>query len=267
MSHKLQIGLVNIMPNALEYEAMIRASLAGEGVHCDLHPIRLDSHGYRSSGTAIGNYKSFGDVVSRTALDLLILTGAPVEHLPYEEIHYWGEIQQILAYARQHLRSVMGICFGGLAVARFLGVDKRVRGDKLFGVHRLLPASRDAAHLMGEHEPMHMALSTWAVLDEAQVAAAAAAGNGLRTLARHPEAGPIVLATEDERFVMVLGHPEYTLDTLRQEWQRDIPKGIAYTREVHEHDFAAMAERLERSTPPVLSNWVRHHRMARQLVD
>ena len=262
---RLQIGLVNIMPNARDYEQLLRAALGDERPHVDLHPIRLDSHDYRSSAAAIGDYPAFDEAVARTPLDLLILTGAPVEHLPYDEIRYWGEIQRILGYAQRHLRSVLGICFGGLAVARFLGVDKRVRDDKLFGVQPLQVAPDAMARsLLGRGDTPHLALSTWALLDEGE--ADAAARRGLRTLARHPDLGPLVLATQDERMVMVLGHPEYTVQTLYQEWQRDIPKGIAYTRDLDEHDFAAMAGLLEQHAPPILAHWVRHHRMACQAV-
>lgn len=254
---RLKLGLINIMPYADEYALSIGRALASVKDLYELYPIRLHSHEYRSSGLQVDRYLDFDELVRRVRLDLLLVTGAPVEHLPYEEIRYWDELHRIFTYAQTQVASVLGICFGGLAIGRFLGIDKRVLGDKLFGVHRLAVAAGSERYVGSGRRHIELALSTWALLDEGQVTRARQ--GTVRTLARHAELGPLLLATQDDRFVMVLGHPEYTVERLQHEWQRDLPKGIAYTRRFTTPSFAEMGRRLQEGGSPILENWLRSH--------
>jgi homoserine O-succinyltransferase/O-acetyltransferase len=260
---KLKLGLVNIMPNAQDYEQSIHNALAHTRHLFDLYPIRLRSHKYRDSD--LDRYFWLDDLTTRVPLDLLILTGAPVEHLPFEEVSYWNELRQLFTLARERLISTLGICFGGLAIAKFLGVEKRIFPEKCFGVHSVPVSPGGARYIGANRRHFNMALSTWALLDEDP--SKPLHDGTIQTLARHPQFGPLVLATRDHKFVMVLGHPEYSVDNLFKEWQRDVVKDIPYTRSFNEDSFTDMAWKLKTGASPILANWLRSHSSALRTSD
>jgi homoserine O-succinyltransferase len=255
-ARKLRVGLVNIMPNPEEYAKSIHYALAQENSLFDLLPIRLRSHRYRRS-RVVERYFWSHDVAARTPLDLLIVTGAPVEHRPFEEIRYWDELCELFTLAQERFISTLGICFGGLAIAGFLGMNKRVFSEKHFGVYSM-PVSPGGERYIGTgRRQLNMAMSTWALLDESQ--SAPLRNGSIQTLARHPTLGPLVLATANHKFVMVLGHPEYSVDHLFREWQRDLAKGIPYTCNFNRESFREMELRLKSGGSPILANWLRSH--------
>jgi homoserine O-succinyltransferase len=257
MSRKLNIGLVNIMPNALAYEYLLRNSLSSVIDQINIYPIKLETHQYGSSGLSIGHYHSFDELVQKVSLDLLIVTGAPIESLPYEEISYWKELSRIFTYAGHHFKSVMGICFGGLAVAKHLGMNKRVLSEKLYGVYRFSLGAGSGNYFPPDQTQFHMPVSTWAVLDES--AAENVAKGKVHGIAHHPETGYMILESNDRKFFMVMGHPEYTVDTLYQEWQRDSIKQIPYTVRFDQHAFTKMKRQLDSETGSLISHWVDSH--------
>lgn len=248
---KLQLGIVNIMPKAQEYASMLNAAFGQELAEADVHYIRLRDHPYRSSDVA--GYAFFDELIRDTQLDLLLMTGAPVEHLPFAEIHYMAELERILAYAAGHCKSVFGLCFGALALGKYLGVGKRQFDDKIFGVYAMQKTSAASA-FFAEEESIQLALSTWALLNEDELSAAKIP---LQAILTHPQWGHLMLASRDRRFVLMLGHPEYQADTLLQEWQRDTLKQIAYTRRFKEADFVEMGEQMRTAPCPLLRTWLR----------
>jgi homoserine O-succinyltransferase len=252
---RLRLGFVNIMPNAQSYEQSIHDALAETRHLYDLIPIRLRSCPYRSGPS--DRCLWLDDLIARAPLDLLIVSGAPVEHLPFEEISYWNELRQLLTLARERLISTLGICFGGLAMARFLGVPKRLVSEKCFGVHSVRVSPAGGRYFGDDRQHFNMALSTWALLDEER--SAALQDGAIQILARHPQFGPLVLATADDKFVMVLGHPEYSVDNLYKEWRRDVAKDIPYTRSFTRDSFADMALKLQTQASPILANWLSTH--------
>lgn len=260
---KLQIGLINIMPQASQYEALLLAGLRGQADYFDLHPIRLRSHSYHSSPGGPAGYRCYDEVQASVPLDLLIVTGAPVEHLPFEQIRYWPEIELILAHAQAQLRGVLGICFGGLAVGKFLGLEKVLRAEKAFGVRDLTLSAAGRQWLGVPGHDTCMPLSTWALFEPR--ALDAALGSHLQVLASDAQLGPVVVQSRDESFLMVLGHPEYSAETLRQEWRRDLERAIPYSAHYTESAFPAMAADIAQRSHPWLAHWIRKHHQASQL--
>ncbi|NVE00638.1 homoserine O-succinyltransferase [Massilia sp. BJB1822] len=263
MRHTVNIGLINIMPNVSQYESLIRNALNGLEDAITLHPIKLEEHQYKSSSMP-SNYRTFEETVAATQLDLLIVTGAPVEHLPFEEITYWDELCEIFRYAQKNLASVLGICFGGLAVARFLGIKKYTLNDKAYGVHSLLLNDESHRYFPAHQRTYDMPMSTWAALDACQVRQAL--GRSVRGIAYHMELGYTVLESVDHKFLMVLGHPEYTVQTLRDEWQRDLARGVAYAQQLAPEAFAEMESKLDGDSNKLIDRWVRSH-MAESLAE
>lgn len=214
-----RVGLVNIMPRLEQYEPLVIDPLRRADPNVEVVRIRLASHGYGSSdhGHLDRHYVTFD---AAGPLDGLVITGAPVEELPFEAVSYWPELAGILDHARSSIRSTLGLCWGGLALARIAGVPKLLYPKKLFGVyeHRVLVA--DHILLANQPEVFRCAHSRHAGIADAELERAARDGR-LRLLAHAPDTGYTLFETPDHRFVGHLGHPEYVADRLVFEWQRD----------------------------------------------
>ncbi len=159
------------------------------------------------------------------ALDGLIITGAPVEALPFEAVVYWEELSSLLERAREVVPSTLGLCWGALALARLLDIDKVVFEQKLFGVYPLEVA--DPQHpILGGLSPQFLCpQSRYSGLSVEDVHAAVAAGRA-RVLAGSQAAGPTILESADRRFLIHAGHPEYDADRLSFEYRRDTQAGV-----------------------------------------
>lgn len=214
-----RVGVVNLMPRAETYEPLIRAALPD----VELVWIRLDSHGYRSSDPAqlAARYVGYERAGS---LDALLLTGAPVETLAFDEVRYWPELRALLAHARARGTALMGVCWGAMALAKLHGIEKESLPRKVFGAYedgltlagrRLLPA------LGGRYR---CAQSRHAGLVDADVQRAEREGRVV-VLARGDVTGATLLASADGGVLMHLGHPEYEPARIAYEWSRDRAAG------------------------------------------
>ncbi|MFS2008234.1 homoserine O-succinyltransferase [Duganella sp. CT11-25] len=251
---KLQIGLLNIMPKAHDYEPQLREALADVGDHFVFQPVRLETHQYLSSAGNIANYRTF-DQVAAAGVDMLIITGAPVENLDFQDINYWPELSAIIARCVDAQVPLMGICFGGLALLHSLGVEKEVFAEKRFGVAELTPGDPGRARRYLDR-PCHMAVATWALPRRSSLAPLL--GDRLHSIAEHAEYGPLVLESHDNAMYIVLGHPEYRLQCLYDEWTRDKLRNFSHTRRFTEASFEQMAKLLGDRSTHLLSAWVRH---------
>lgn len=218
----VRVGVLNVMPKAESYEPYLLRPL----LHADalVEPVwlRLESHRYASSDAAHIQqyYRTFATAIGEQRLDGLILTGAPVEELDFEDVHYWRELTRILDFARRNLRSTLGLCWGGLALARVVGVDKILFPKKLFGVFqnrnldRSHPVSGEFDDVFSCAHSRHSGIADRELED--------ASDRGLvRLLSHAPETGYSIFESTDRRFLMHLGHPEYEASRLVHEWQRD----------------------------------------------
>jgi homoserine O-succinyltransferase len=206
-SGALRVGIINLMPAVEGYEPMLLEPLGRGGPWVEPVWLRLASHGYQSSDAKhlARHYRQFDDA---GALHGLILTGAPVEELPFEEVRYFEELRGLLECARGSIASTLGLCWGGMALAHLLGIAKVRFARKLFGVYPL-----------AGYGPC--AQSRHAGLDLAQLAEADRRGL-VRVLS-----GDTLLESRDRRYLMHLGHPEYTPARLRFEYLRDRELGRA----------------------------------------
>jgi homoserine O-succinyltransferase len=251
----LRVGIVNIMPRIEAYEPLLLRRL-GASAHV-VQPVfvRLETHAYTSSDRSHLDhfYRTFDQV---GPLDGLIVTGAPVEEVEFEEVHYWNELGAILREAQRTIRSTLGICWGGLALGSLLEIPKRLFPRKLFGVydHRvvldgdeLLPRERLAW--------LRCAHSRHSGSDEQALSRAVAAGR-VRVLASSPEAGTTVFSSPDHRFVAHLGHPEYEVDRLVFEWERDQAAGRTDVQRPHQVDLDAPQTTWREDSETFFARWL-----------
>jgi homoserine O-succinyltransferase/O-acetyltransferase len=223
---RLRIGILNIMPRLEAYEPSLLGPLSRVPRLIEPVFVRLESHGYGSSDQQhlARHYLPFDRVLAGGAIDGLILTGAPVEELPFKEVRYWRELGEILGYARGHVRSTLGICWGGLALGGLLGIEKTLFPRKLFGVfdNRVLVDGHPLLRAPGGSFRCAHSRHSGVVDDELE---RAQADGRVRLLSYAPETGYSIFETPDHRYLMHLGHPEYDGARLVFEWERDAALG------------------------------------------
>jgi homoserine O-succinyltransferase len=222
----LRIGVVNIMPRAETYEACLVRPL--ERALLPVAPvwIRLASHHYQSSDIAHIQraYVTFDGALRGGPLDGLILTGAPVEDLEFHDVRYWTEICDILDFCRTEVAGVLGICWGGLALAKQVGIEKELFHKKLFGVFQNVTLDPEHSILGGSDDTFWCAHSRHSGIRSADLEAARDAGL-IKLLSYGPETGYSIFETSDRRFLAHLGHPEYEAARIAHEWERDSALG------------------------------------------
>ena len=167
-------------------------------------------------------YKTFDEIRSER-FDGMIITGAPVEQMPFEEVDYWQELCEIMDFTRTNVYSTLHVCWGAqAALYHHFGIEKRPLPEKMFGIfpHRVTRPSNPLVR--GFDEEFWAPHSRHTGVDEEQVKACGA----LRVLAESDEAGVYLMSTDSGRQIFVTGHPEYERLTLDAEYRRDVAKGL-----------------------------------------
>ena len=222
----LRIGILNIMPLGKQYEFNLLHPLGLSPLQIEPIWIRLKSHSYKTWDLEhLKNlYVEWDEAMEPTPLDGLIITGAPVEHLPFEEVNYWKELVSLIEESKQKCASTLGLCWAGFAMAYMAGVEKKNFNKKLFGVYpmrSLVPGHS----LMGTQDDEFLCpQSRHAGLPDIEMELAEQKGK-LRLLAYGEKVGYTIFETPDQRQLMHLGHPEYNVDRLRSEMERDKKRG------------------------------------------
>ena len=218
----LRIGILNIMPMAETYEYTILQPLGRSILQIEPVFVRLKSHAYKTSNWEHirSAYVTFEEAMQPQPLDGLLLTGAPVEELAFEQVHYWEELAPILLEARQRCASTLGLCWGGMALARILGMEKMIFKRKLFGVFSTRNIERHHPITGDTDDTFWCPQSRHSGVDDVELEQQQLAGN-VRLLAYAPETGYTIFESSDRRFIMHLGHPEYEPERLVFEYARD----------------------------------------------
>jgi len=221
----LRIGILNIMPNVQTYEFNLLYPLGKSILQIIPVWIKLSTHGYNNTNHLHLSdlYISFKEAVKNKPLDGLIITGAPVEELRFEEVKYWDEVQSIIQYARKNIISTVGICWGGMALAKTIGIDKEPFEKKLFGIYQTKnldpnhPITGDLDDVFQCPQSRHSGYSDTLLEDRQNQ-------GKIKLLAHSDDAGYVIFETTDKRFIIHLGHPEYNSGRLIEEAERDRAK-------------------------------------------
>ncbi|MDO5106703.1 MAG: homoserine O-succinyltransferase [Coriobacteriaceae bacterium] len=220
----LKLVMLNLMPTKIETETQILRLISKSPLQVSCDFMRVSSH--ESKNTSADHLVKFYDTFDAYRdknYDAMIITGAPVEHLPFEQVDYWDELCEIMDWAREHVFSTMYLCWGALAALfHYYGIPKRQLGAKLFGVfpqrlcdeYSFLTNGFDEIHNMPHSR--HAAIDTGALAEHPE----------LITLSEGFNSGPALVATEDFHEIYVTGHFEYGRDTLADEYWRDFHKGL-----------------------------------------
>jgi homoserine O-succinyltransferase/O-acetyltransferase len=220
----LRIAIVNLMPTKVDTETQLLRLLGATPLQVEITLLRMGSHEARNTTAAHLDtfYRTF-DQVSGEKFDGLVVTGAPIELLPFERVDYWGELTDLMDWSTEHVFSSLHVCWGAqAALYHHYGLPKHELPAKMSGVfaHRVLALHHPV--VSGFDEMFGAPHSRHTEIREADVRAA-----GLELLATSDEAGVYLVASPDGRQIFVTGHPEYDRETLRAEYDRDVARGLA----------------------------------------
>ncbi|MGL1934789.1 MAG: homoserine O-succinyltransferase [Fibrobacterales bacterium] len=218
----LRVGILNIMPNVETYEFNLLFPLGRTPLQIEPVWIRLNTHEYKSSRREhLENlYISFKEANKDKVLDGLIITGAPVGEVAFEDISYWPELQEIFEFAKENIPSTLGICWGGIAIAKWMGINKMQYPTKLFGIYEGVNLDRQHP-ITGEIDDHFWCPQSRHSGIEDSVLEAAEKEGSIALLAHGQEAGYFMFESPDHRFFVHLGHPEYNSGRIVDEAIRD----------------------------------------------
>lgn len=220
----LRIAVLNLMPTKIVTETQLLRLLGNSPLQVDITFIRMDTH--ESKNTPPEHLDAFYeslDEVLHERFDGLVITGAPVESLPFEEVDYWPELIRLMDWSATNVWSTLHICWGAqAALYRRFGVPKYPLPAKMFGLYRHRVLVPNEPLLRGFDEEFFAPHSRHTEVRQRDIEAV----SGLKLLSVSDEAGVYMAATEDGRMVFVTGHPEYDRLTLKAEFDRDVGRGL-----------------------------------------
>lgn len=220
----LQLLVLNLMPKKITTETQLSRMLGNTPLQIELELIRTATHlpHHVSEEHLLAFYKTF-DAVRERNFDGMIITGAPVENLKYEDVDYWDELCEIMEWSKTHVHSTFHICWGAQAALYYhYGIPKYDLPQKLFGVFEHTVEHEHAILLRGFDDRFWVPHSRHTTVKRSDVERV----DGLKILASSEKAGIYALMTNGGRQVFIMGHSEYDPGTLRDEYLRDKGKGL-----------------------------------------
>lgn len=221
----LQIAIVNLMPTKISTETQLLRLLGNTPLQAEISLVHMEAH--HSKHTGAEHLEKFY-ITSQEALerkfDGMIITGAPVEQLPFEHVDYWDDLRRIMDYARQNVFCTLYICWGAQAgLYHHYGIQKYPLEKKLSGVYLHYRTTHAEPLLRGFDDVFPSPVSRHTEVRETDITAC----SRLTVLARSDESGILLVKSNDNRQIFMTGHLEYDADTLAQEYSRDLQKGLA----------------------------------------
>ena len=215
----LKIGLLNLMPLKIQTENQFSRLIGSTPLQIELTLIRMSEHKskHTSSDHMKSFYKSFEDIKEQK-FDGLIITGAPIEHLEFNEVTYWNELKTIFEWTQNNVHSTFGVCWGGMAmINHFHNVEKHILGKKVFGCHRCQVTDPTSRFLTGFSDDLVIPVSRWTENKTSEILEA-----GLKILIDSETSGPCLVEDEKHNALYIFNHFEYDKETLKQEYDRDV---------------------------------------------
>lgn len=221
----LKIVLLNLMPNKIDTETQFSRLLGNTPLQVELELINTRS--YKSKNTSaehlLSFYKGFDDIKDKN-YDGMVITGAPVEKMNYEDVEYWDELCEIMEWTKTHVHSTIHICWGAQAGLYYhFGIEKQLLPKKLSGIYKHTLDKKNAILFRGFDNEFLVPHSRYTGIDRAAVEA----DPRLKLIASSDKAGVYAIATENGKQVFITGHPEYDPLTLKKEYERDVAAGLA----------------------------------------
>lgn len=220
----VKILILNLMPLKEETEIQLLRALSNTPLQVDVSFLHMSSHvSKNTSASHLNKFYQVFDEVKDEKYDGLIITGAPVETLEYEEVGYWEELKKVMAWSDTNVTSTLHLCWGAQAGLYFhYGIEKHALPKKMFGIYHHKVKNRKEPLVRGFDDRFMAPHSRHTGIDEEAVRK----DERLKILAYSEEAGIYIILAEDGKRIFVFGHPEYDRVTLHQEYVRDKEKGL-----------------------------------------
>jgi homoserine O-succinyltransferase len=219
----LRILILNLMPKKIETETQLARLLGNSPLQVEPTLIRTSSHQSKNVAEEhlLAFYKTFNDIKSEK-FDGMIITGAPVEHLKFEEVEYWQELCEIMEWSKTHVQSTMHICWASQAGLYYhYGIEKHGLDEKLFGVFLHEVEYKPSILFRGFDDVFYVPQSRHTTVLREDIEKHSA----LKILASSPRAGVYAVSTKNGRQIFITGHSEYDAETLNNEYVRDLSQG------------------------------------------
>lgn len=220
----IEIAILNLMPTKQETETQLLRMLSNTPLQVNVTFLQPKSH--ISKNTSLDHLERFYttfDKVKDKKFDGMIITGAPVEQLEFEEVDYWQELTEIFEFTKTNVTSTLFICWGAQAgLNYFHGVKKHLLKEKLFGVYKHKKTQNFEPLLKGFDDYFYIPHSRYTKINEKQVKS----NKNLVILSSSNIAGASIIKSVDNKQIFITGHMEYDRDTLKGEYERDTAKGL-----------------------------------------
>ena len=255
----IEIAIVNLMPTKVDTETQLMRLLSNSPLQVNVTLVKTGS--YTGTHTPLEHldkfYKTFDQISSRH-FDGMIITGAPVETLPFEQVAYWEELTRIMDYADKYITSTVFICWGAqAALYHYYGIGKVQLPEKLFGVYRVRSLDENEPLLRGMNDIMHIPMSRHTAVDEVAVAQC----KDIKVLAVGDQCGLSIAKSKDNKKFFFTGHSEYDRFTLRSEYFRDLDKGLPINPPVHyfiDGDTTRVNMKWRSTATLLFNNWLNY---------
>lgn len=253
----IEILILNLMPTKIETETQLSRLLSNTSLQVKLTLLKTATHVSKNTSESHLEkfYKTFDEIKDST-FDGMIITGAPVETLDFEEVEYWEELKKIFNYAETNVTSTMYICWGAqAALYHHYGIKKHLLDEKLFGVFKHKKMVIYEALLNGIDDIFYVPQSRHTKLNDEDLMN----NDALVVLAKSDEAGATIIKSKDNKKLFLLGHLEYDKYTLDKEYKRDLEKNLPI-KEPENYYIDGDVNVLWRSTANILfSNWLNYY--------
>ena len=220
----LKVAILNVMPLKEETELQLLRVLSNTPLQVDVTFLNVKSHiSQNTSASHLNKFYTFYDEIKNEKFDGLIITGAPVEQLPFEEVDYWEELCQIFEWSKKNVTSTLHICWGAQAGLYYhFGLEKKELKEKITGIYKHRVKNRKEPLVRGFDDEFYAPHSRYTEVSKEDVENC----DKLKILAESDEAGVFICISEGGKQVFVTGHPEYDRYTLDSEYKRDMGKGL-----------------------------------------
>ena len=227
----LKILILNLMPKKIETETQFARLLGNTPLQVE--PTLMHTTSHQSKNVAqehlLAFYKTFDDVKGEN-FDGMIITGAPVEHMPFEEVEYWQELCEIMEWSKTHVHSTLHICWGAQAGLYYhYGVQKHDVPEKLFGVFPHQVERKSSILFRGFDDTFMVPQSRHTTVLREDIEKI----KDLKILASSTQTGVYAVSTQNGKQIFITGHSEYDADTLKNEYLRDLSQGKPIKMPVH----------------------------------
>lgn len=220
----LSIALLNLMPTKIETETQLLRLIGNTPIQVDVTFLHPETHKSKNTPPEhlLKFYNTFSEIKNQK-FDGLIITGAPVELMPFEEVNYWDELADIMEWSKSNVYSTFHICWGAQAGLYYhYKIPKHQLPEKLSGIYGHMVDERNVMLLRGFDERFYAPHSRYTEVRREDIEKV----DGLNILAESPEAGVYIVCAMNGRQIFVTGHSEYDPLTLKAEYDRDVGKGI-----------------------------------------